>query len=67
MAVSAAIDGIGAKSVSSRVLTAGSIDSYNSFDAPDTVTPKPFAGARIDGGKVLVDLPPRSVVMLDLE
>ena len=64
--VSAGIGGLDAKSVSGRVLTAPSITAHNSFDRPDEVKPVAFTGARLDGGLLQVQLPPRSVVMLQL-
>lgn len=60
------IDGAAERTVSGRVLTAGAMDAANSFDRPDTVTPKAFGGARIAGGVLSADLPPKSVVVLDL-
>ncbi|MDR7294692.1 alpha-N-arabinofuranosidase [Pelomonas aquatica] len=52
--------------VKGRVLTAPAMDSFNSFDAPDTVAPRDFHGARWTGSALTVDLPARSVVGLEL-
>jgi alpha-N-arabinofuranosidase len=40
--------------------------SHNTFGAPHTVEPKPFEGARIEGGRLTVSLPPMSVAILEL-
>jgi alpha-N-arabinofuranosidase len=55
-----------AKSVSGRMLTAPAISSHNTFDAPDTVQPRALEGATVDGGKLSVTLPAKSVVVLEV-
>ncbi|GAB4456157.1 MAG: alpha-L-arabinofuranosidase AbfB [Armatimonadaceae bacterium] len=52
------------QSVEGRVLTAPEMQSHNTFDAPETVSPQPFTGTRYENGKLVVTLPPRSVVTL---
>ena len=49
-----------------RVLTAEAIDTHNTFERPDVVRPVPFEGARLDGATLSVQLPSKSVVMLEL-
>jgi alpha-N-arabinofuranosidase len=63
-----ALDVLGLKpgAVRGRVLTAPAMDSFNGFDAPATVTPRDFTGARWTGAMLTVDLPARSVVTLEL-
>ncbi len=65
--VEAAIDGAHAASVSGRVLTAERLNARNDFDQPEAVQPRSFAGASIAAGKLKVELPPHSVVMLELQ
>jgi alpha-N-arabinofuranosidase len=60
------LDDYEARSVSGEILTAPSMTSHNTFDAPATVSPKAFAGASLTGGTLSATLPPLSVVMLDL-
>jgi alpha-N-arabinofuranosidase len=62
------LDVLGLKpgAVRGRVLTAPAMDSFNGFDAPATVTPRDFTGARWTGAMLTVDLPARSVVTLEL-
>jgi alpha-N-arabinofuranosidase len=57
----------GARQVSGRVLTAPTMTAHNDFDHPDTVKPLAFAGAKLDGETLKVELPPKSVVMLQLK
>ena len=61
-----ALDGVSAAGVSGRILTAPAINSHNTFDNPEAVEPAPFTGARIQGGKLVVTLPAKSVVVLEL-
>jgi alpha-N-arabinofuranosidase len=64
--VSTTVSGVAATGVSGRILTAGAITAHNTFEAPETVAPKAFDGARIEGGTLKVELPAKSVVMLQL-
>ena len=65
-AVSATLTGIRAGGVTGQILTAPAMTALNSFDAPDTVTPRGFDGATVAGGVLSVTLPAKSVVMLEL-
>lgn len=49
-----------------RVLAGVAMDSHNTFDSPDEVCPVAFDGFRRDGGRLIVRLPARSVVALEL-
>jgi alpha-N-arabinofuranosidase len=61
------LDGISASGVTGRVLTASAINSHNTFDAPDVVKPVVFNGASVQGGNLVVTLPAKSVVVLELQ
>ncbi len=65
--VSCALAGLAAKSVAGRVLTAPAVTSVNTFDAPHTVEPAKFDGAKLAGDQLTVALPAKSVVILTLE
>ena len=60
------VRGLDATSVAARVLTGERITAHNTFDAPETVRPIDFDGARLDGGHLQLALPPRSVVAITL-
>jgi len=60
------LSGASAKSASGETLTAAKVDSVNSFDAPNTVVPKPVS-TRAQGGKLTLKLEPKSVTVLSLE
>jgi alpha-N-arabinofuranosidase len=42
------------------------MNTHNAFDAPETIKPAPFEGAKLDGGKLTIALPAKSVVVLEL-
>ena len=60
------LDALNVNTVSGRVLTAAAMDAHNTFDAPNAVKPAPFAGASINGRTLTVELPAKSIAMLDL-
>jgi alpha-N-arabinofuranosidase len=65
--LTAALAGATAKSVSGRILTAPAVTSHNSFASPHTVEPVKFDGATLADGKLTINLPAKSVVVLTLE
>jgi alpha-N-arabinofuranosidase len=48
------------------ILTGPAMDSHNTFAAPDAIHPVPFAGAN-QGGRVVIELPARSVAVVAVE
>ena len=64
--VDATVADINAKSASGQTLTAPKVDSINTFDAPNTVVPKPFS-ARAENGKLILNLQPKSVTVVSVE
>jgi alpha-L-arabinofuranosidase len=55
------------RSVSGRILSSDKINDYNSFDQASKVIIKPFNGAKLSGNKLTVDLPAKSVVVIELK
>jgi alpha-N-arabinofuranosidase len=54
------------KSAKGETLTAQKVDSVNTFDAPNTVVPKPVS-ANAQGGKLVLKLEPKSVTVISVE
>ena len=52
--------------VKGKIITSGKIQDHNTFEKPDTVILSDFSGAKISGSFLNVELPPRSVVTLEL-
>lgn len=64
--VELSVSGISAKSASGETLTAPKVDSVNTFEVPNTVVPKPIS-ARAHGGKLILQLEPKSVIVVPVE
>jgi alpha-L-arabinofuranosidase len=58
--------GTAAKAASGETLTAPKVDSINTFDAPNTVVPKPVS-VKTQGGKLTLKLEPKSVSVISIE
>ena len=54
-------------SVSGRILTAARLQDHNSFDAPEKIRPAVFNGAKLNGSRLELTLPPFSVLVLTLK
>ncbi len=59
--------GIAVGKVSGKVLTSAKINDHNTFENPNTVSVKDFKDAKITKGSLSVQLPSKSVVMLEIE
>jgi alpha-N-arabinofuranosidase len=64
--IQASVLGITAKSATGETLTAPRVDSVNTFEVPNNVTPKPIV-AKVEGGKVALKLEPKSVTVISVE
>ncbi|WP_159888420.1 alpha-N-arabinofuranosidase [Paenibacillus puerhi] len=53
-------------SINGTILTADVMDAHNTFDQPEAVKPQDFTGYRLENGKLSVELPAMSVVVLEL-
>jgi alpha-N-arabinofuranosidase len=48
------------------VLTAAAVDAVNTFTAPETVKPMPFTGFKVQGDRIGLSLPSKSVVVIEI-
>jgi alpha-N-arabinofuranosidase len=64
--VSARIRGQAVSGFTGQILTAGSMNAHNTFEAQNTVQPVPFDRADLSGETLTVELPAMSVVLLEL-
>ncbi|MEP7109122.1 MAG: alpha-L-arabinofuranosidase C-terminal domain-containing protein [Ferruginibacter sp.] len=62
-----ALPGINWKTVQGQILTSKKLTDVNSFENPNNLKILSFNGANKDGDQLLVELPPQSVVMLELK
>ncbi|MGX5689715.1 alpha-N-arabinofuranosidase [Arcticibacter tournemirensis] len=65
--VSSALEGIRWSRVEGQIVTSTKFNDYNSFDNPAKVAPAKFNGASKKGNALRAELPPLSVVMLELK
>jgi alpha-N-arabinofuranosidase len=64
--IDAAFTGATAKTAEGSVLTAPRVDSVNSFDKPDAVTPRAYS-TKARGGKLSLELPAKSIMVVRVE
>jgi alpha-N-arabinofuranosidase len=64
--VNVSVRGQTVSSVSGRILTSDQMNAHNTFEQPNAVRPAAFDGARLTGETLTVQLPAKSVVVLEL-
>ena len=65
-AIEARLAGVTPRSAAGETLTAPTVDSVDTFEAPNTVAPKPIS-AKVQGGTVALTLEPKSVTVISVE
>lgn len=65
--ITATVSGATIRSVSGEVLTAPAMNAMNTFDRPNTVKPAPFSGYKVQGAQLMLNIPAKSVVVLELK
>jgi alpha-L-arabinofuranosidase len=64
--VSTAITGTRPRGAQGRLLTGPALDTHNTFDRPNNIQPVAFRG-RVEGGRLVFDLPAKSVAVVTVE
>jgi alpha-N-arabinofuranosidase len=64
--VSCELRGMAPTGASGRVLTAEAINAHNTFDQPEVVKPAKFEGVTVNDNTLLLDLPAKSIVVLEI-
>jgi alpha-N-arabinofuranosidase len=64
--IDADLTGIAAKSATAETLTAPTVETVNTFESPNAVTPKP-AAVKVHDGKLSLTVGPRSVTVVSIE
>jgi alpha-N-arabinofuranosidase len=67
MSISCELRGMKPTSVTGRVLTAKAINTHNTFEHPESVKPVTFAGATLTDNTLLLVLPAKSIVVLEIQ
>ncbi|MGC4032420.1 MAG: alpha-N-arabinofuranosidase [Tepidisphaeraceae bacterium] len=60
------VRGATVSSATGRILTGPAMQTMNTFESPDAVTPSIFTGVKLAGGRLVLTLPARSVVAVEL-
>ena len=55
------------RTATGEILTASAMNSMNMFDRPNTVKPAPFSGYKLQGSQLSLNIPAKSVVVLELQ
>lgn len=66
ISIQTSIDGTW-KTVTGKVLTSANLTDVNSFEQPKKVVETDFKGAKLTGNKLSVDIPAKSIVVLELK
>ncbi|MFL6213441.1 MAG: alpha-N-arabinofuranosidase [Blastocatellia bacterium] len=64
--ITTSVAGSSVKSVTGEVLTASTMTALNTFDNPNGIKPAPFTGYKIQDSELILSIPPKSVVVLEL-
>ena len=63
----ATVSGGSPRTITGEVLTASAMNSMNTFDHPNTIKPARFQGFKLQDSQLLVNIPAKSVVVLELK
>jgi alpha-N-arabinofuranosidase len=66
MSIACEMRGMKPASAAGRILTAEAINAHNTFDHPGVVKPAKFEGVTLTDNTVLLDIPAKSVVVLEI-
>jgi alpha-N-arabinofuranosidase len=65
--VSIDLSGLPTNQISARILTSAKLQDHNTFENPALISPEPFTTYQISNGKLTVDIPAFSLVVLSLQ
>ena len=65
--ITATISGEASRNVTGEVLTAPVMNAMNTFDQPNTIKPAPFRGYKLDGSRLSLTIPAKSIVVIELK
>ena len=65
--VQLSLAGFNTNKIKGKILTAEKMNAHNTFDNPDEVKPADFSNYELNGNNLKVNMPPMSVIILELE
>jgi hypothetical protein len=60
------LNGYKASGVTGQILTASKLNAFNNFDSPNNLSIQSFSGFKLSGNSIDVNLPPHSVIVLEV-
>ena len=64
--VSTTVSGSTVKNITGEILTASTMNAMNTFDNPSAIKPSAFTGYKLQGSQLTLNIPAKSVVVLEL-
>jgi alpha-N-arabinofuranosidase len=64
--VSTTVSGSTVKNISGEILTASTMNAMNTFDNPSGIKPVAFSSYKLQGSQLTLNIPAKSVVVLEL-
>ena len=61
------INGVSPKEITGKILTSEKMQDHNTFEKPNEVVAKVFNQFKIDGDKIFINMPPKSIVVLQIK
>ncbi|MCX6133624.1 MAG: alpha-N-arabinofuranosidase [Ignavibacteriales bacterium] len=65
--VTCEIRGASVNDASGKIITADAVNSCNTSEVPNTVVTRPFTAFKLDGNMLTVEMPAKSIVMLEMK
>ena len=65
--VSTTVSGSTVKNITSEILTASTMNAMNTFDNPSAIKPGAFSGYKLQGSQLTLNIPAKSVVVIELQ
>ena len=64
--VATQVEGLTIKNISGEVLTSAAMNDMNTFENPNTIKPAPFTGYKLQNAELTLNIPAKSVVVIEL-
>ena len=65
--VSTTVSGSTVKNITGEILTASTMNAMNTFDNPSAIKPGTFSGYKLQGSQLTLNIPAKSVVVIELQ
>ncbi len=66
IAIKIVLKGVNWKMIAGQIITSGKVNDINTFEKPNTILPAVYNSARKEGNQLVLELPSKSVVMIEV-